>query len=194
MAKKTSVRHKQPDQRMVRDELLSHLEKHQEEKLFIGIDPGTHGAFGFVTATISAVLDIPTVVQTVGKKDRRTYDFVEIWRLLSAFLDLAEQNRLFVLLEKASPNAGGVRKDTPMTAFTTGVGGYMYHLLFVSKEVPFDTVPPATWKKHMGLTGKDKAASRVKAQMLFPKAPLWRVEDHNRAEALLLALYASRTR
>lgn len=52
---------------------------------------------------------------------------------------------------------------------------------------------PQAWKKHMGLIGKDKDASRLLAQQWFPDAPLKRKKDHGRSEALLIAKYALET-
>ena len=53
-------------------------------------------------------------------------------------------------------------------------------------------LPPATWKKAMGLTS-DKEASRALATSLFPlDAAQWsRKKDDGRAEAALLAHYLS---
>jgi hypothetical protein len=47
---------------------------------------------------------------------------------------------------------------------------------------------PSVWKKYFGLK-HDKNASRTLGLRHFPQAPLARVKDHDRAEALLLALY-----
>ena len=41
----------------------------------------------------------------------------------------------------------------------------------------------------MGLKGKDKEASRLRSQQLWPSADLRKKKDHGRAEALLLAWY-----
>lgn len=56
-------------------------------------------------------------------------------------------------------------------------------------------VRPQEWKKHFGLRGTDKHASLELARSLFPEAAkmyLSRVKDHNRADALLIALYCKR--
>jgi hypothetical protein len=46
-------------------------------------------------------------------------------------------------------------------------------------------VNPQTWKKFYGL-GTDKNASRSTAMRLYPSAPVTRVKDHNRSEAILI--------
>jgi crossover junction endodeoxyribonuclease RuvC len=45
------------------------------------------------------------------------------------------------------------------------------------------------WKKHHGLIGTEKAASLELARSLWPEAPLKLKKDHNKADALLMALW-----
>jgi hypothetical protein len=65
-------------------------------------------------------------------------------------------------------------------------------------QLPIELVSPMRWKRALGLVmpkatdGEKKAASLQKARLLFPKAKLDRVCDHNRAEAMLIAEYARR--
>jgi len=60
-------------------------------------------------------------------------------------------------------------------------------------RMPYTPVRPVVWKKAFSL-GKDKEASRLRAQQLFPAADLRRKKDHGRAEALLLAWYGRHAR
>jgi crossover junction endodeoxyribonuclease RuvC len=60
-------------------------------------------------------------------------------------------------------------------------------------RMPYTPVRPVVWKKAFSL-GKDKEASRLRAQQLFPSADLRRKRDHGRAEALLLAWYGRQAR
>lgn len=53
------------------------------------------------------------------------------------------------------------------------------------------TVPPRVWKKALGLS-KDKVESLAMARQLWPEAPLARVKDNGRAEALLIAEWLRR--
>ena len=53
-------------------------------------------------------------------------------------------------------------------------------------------VSPQRWKKSMGVT-QDKMKSLNLARELWPNAPLSRMKDHGRAEALLIAEYLRRT-
>jgi hypothetical protein len=61
--------------------------------------------------------------------------------------------------------------------------------------LPLHRVQPAAWKRAAGLpAGAPKAASIEAARRLLPgSAPhLTRAKDHNRADALLIAMYALR--
>jgi crossover junction endodeoxyribonuclease RuvC len=50
-------------------------------------------------------------------------------------------------------------------------------------------VTPGVWKRHAGLIGKEKDASRELAARLYPQATLNLKKHHGRADALLLARY-----
>lgn len=54
---------------------------------------------------------------------------------------------------------------------------------------PLVLVSPQKWKKHHDLIGKDKNASLDMARELFPDAELRLKKHHNRAEALMIALW-----
>jgi len=72
--------------------------------------------------------------------------------------------------------------------FTIGVGHGLFLGILAAVGLPYTRVRPAIWKRTLGL-GKDKEASRLRAQQLYPGADLRRKKDHGRAEALLLAWY-----
>jgi crossover junction endodeoxyribonuclease RuvC len=92
---------------------------------------------------------------------------------------------LHVVIEESQPMPGqGVR-----SMFTCGFGYGLWCGILAALQVPYTPIRPAVWKKHFGLS-KDKEASRLRAQQLFPAADLRRKKDHGRAEALLLAHWA----
>lgn len=171
-------------------------------QVIISVDPGLEGAMAFVSHLEYLVVDIP--VTKVNKKN--AYDEARIWEYLSVFLtDDGLRQRTFFVIEQATPGGGGsfgrVKKpcslckrkpsDTPVTAFRVAWGCAMYQLLMVAFDVRRGYANPAAWKKHAGLIGKDKEASRLLAQKLFPEADLKCKGHHNRAEALLMANYAA---
>ncbi len=75
--------------------------------------------------------------------------------------------------------------------FTVGVGFGVWLGVLSTLGLSYTRVRPAIWKRALGL-GKDKEASRLRVQQLFPGADLRRKKDHGRAEALLLAVYGWR--
>jgi crossover junction endodeoxyribonuclease RuvC len=60
-------------------------------------------------------------------------------------------------------------------------------------QVPITIVEPSVWKRRFHLNGGDKEQSRLLALQKFPQqhALLARKKDHNRAEAVLLAVYGA---
>ena len=61
--------------------------------------------------------------------------------------------------------------------------------------LPVEIVEPSVWKRALRLPGKDKEAARQRALELFPGAHslLARKRDHGRAEAILIAMFGSRS-
>lgn len=164
----------------------------RDGRLYGGIDPGFSGAIAVVDETGYDVLvvDIPTVrVEAPGAKKtkkgnvatRGAYDdqaIVGMFELLEPVY-----RRLSFLLEAGTPRP----TDTPLTGYAVGWGTGMWPLFFKQIGVPLFRATPNAWKQRAGLSGRDKEFARLKAQSEYPSAPLARKEDHNRAEALLLA-------
>ncbi len=61
-------------------------------------------------------------------------------------------------------------------------------------QIPMALVHPVSWKRHFGLKGPNKEQSRQLAMKLLPdcSAALKFKKSHNRAEAILLALYGAK--
>jgi len=109
-------------------------------------------------------------------------ELLEPWRM---------SKDLHVVLEKAQAFPG----DGTVGAFNYGKGFGIWLGILAALGMPHTLVAPQTWKaavlKDMG---KDKGASRLKACQLFPKMAIefQTAVSHNKAEALLLAVYADR--
>lgn len=174
------------------------------EPVFVGIDPGGTGGIGLLhptDPTLSTCLDIPTTKVALKTKSRRRgkdgkrttqyrtqYDTAEIWRWFQVILE--QRQRVVVCLERTQANPG----DTPLTAYAMGSGYAMWPLFLLSHDLVLEERDPGAWKRKMGLCGRDKEYSRLAAQKLFPKAPLYNVQHHNRAEAMLIAECVRRER
>lgn len=150
--------------------------------IYVGIDPGLHGAFAVMDAFggLTQLVDLP--VSRDGKL---------------AWIDGSE---LFYALswDKNSPVSVTIERVHSMprqgvaSSFQFGVTvGSILSVLQV-KQMPIEFVSPSKWKRDLGLSS-DKKAALHKARLLYPGADL-RLEKHDgRAEALLIAHW-SRTR
>lgn len=138
----------------------------------LGIDPGETGAI--------AILHNSQYEFDVYDMPPNPADLAELIGTLGD-IDMA-------YLEKAQamPNQG------VSSMFNYGVGYGTIIGILAARSIPYTLITPAVWKRALGLTGKPKDASRALARSWFPHAPLSRVKDHGRAEALLIAEWGRR--
>lgn len=134
------------------------------------------------TGALVDVLDVPILVMAKGKVELDTAQ-------LAALLDDKAALIGEAWIEKAGPQPiQGVRG-----AFGTG---YTYGVLVGLVKAQFirlQLVPPATWKRAMGVTS-DKDEARKEASLMFPAdCRRWALKKHHgRAEACLIAAYGRR--
>ena len=184
--------------------------KEGEGEIFVGIDPGAEGAISIMCGRLSAVTDIPTVKlkrkrikETTAEERLRTghktktvkgsttkYDFASILEVFKALEPF--KRRVTVVLEEVPFKTSKCRGYT-YADVAIGRAYAMWPLFLYSCGYSVEEVKP-TWKHKLGLFGKDKEASRLKAISLFPDADLARKQDHDRAEALLMVEYVKRMR
>jgi len=153
----------------------------------IGIDPGLSGAIAILRDDGSAeVYDAPTMWVPKGKGRRREY-------LLGDVLDTLRLAGITVAAIEAVSTRPG---QSAQSSLSIGYGKGIYLMGLTALSIPFEIVTPQRWKGVMldgvGKDGKDKVASRLAAQRLFPKADLGSRKDQGRAEALLIAEYRRR--
>lgn len=157
--------------------------------IFIGIDVGLTGAVAAINehAELVGVHDLVTAV--AGRTQ-----WIDSGHLLTTLSDLRQGKaaRVYVEQTHAMPGMGVLSVSSKGLTLgsvlaTVGMAG-----------LPLELVPPAVWKRSLGLLmpkasdRERKAASLSLARQRFPSAPLDRARDHNRAEALLIAEYARR--
>ena len=143
-------------------------------KIYVGIDPGKSGAL----ALLFPDGDIKTI-----PFDSASY--------VIALNDLKGHD-VMCCLEKvgAMPGQGVV------SMFNFGHNFGFIEGILQANLIPYQLVPPQTWKKEFSLTS-DKAKSIEVCQKLFPKANLLATERSRKpsdgiAEAVLMAEYARR--
>lgn len=151
--------------------------------LRIGIDPGLGGSAAVLdcAGVLIALYDTPTLILKVRRGTKREYDVPGMVQILRPYAE----HSVHAIIEESQ----AMPKQGVVSTFTTGVGFGIWLGVLATLRIAYTRVRPATWKKTMSLQGKDKEASRLRAQQLFPRADLRRKKDHGKAEALLLARY-----
>jgi crossover junction endodeoxyribonuclease RuvC len=159
----------------------------------IGIDPGLSGAVAILDHRTDpptvTVHDTPTLTLTGSRGGvRHEYDLHAMARLLQPY---AGVNGTQACIERvhAYPRQG-VR-----SMFTLGYGAGAWEGVLAALGIPFRRVLPRQWQQWM-LTGelKGKDASRFVAMRQFPQlaSELRAKRHHNRADALLIAVWGRR--
>ena len=142
--------------------------------VYLGIDPGKSGALA--------------VIYPDGSVETMPFDPVRYSRKLSEL----RYHTLMCCVEKVSAMPGqGV-----VSMFNFGHNLGLIEGLLRAYGVPYQLVPPQTWKKEFSLSS-DKAKSIEVCQKLFPDVSLLATERSRKpndgiAEALLMAEYARR--
>lgn len=150
-----------------------------------GIDPGLSGAVAiYDTATgVVETTAMPVHRLARGGKAKREVDPHGLAGLLVG-------NRIgHAIVEQVGAMPG--QGTTSMFAFGRSYGIVLGVL--AAAGVPMSLVPPARWKKALGVpSAKDGARARA-SQLLPDAADQWaRATDDGRAEAAMLALYGAR--
>lgn len=149
--------------------------------IWVGIDPGAKGGYAIIaeSETGKAVFAYP-------------WDDTLFAYEMSALMWKKDEG-ITAVVEKVGARPGqGV---TSMFNFGKNAG-YIEGVLS-ALGIPYQLIPPATWKKEFSLIGKDKQASIVTCHKLFPDVDLkrsdrCRTDSDGKAEALLMAEYARR--
>lgn len=152
--------------------------------IYIGIDPGKQGAI----AKLSTSLPVPEYIHEMPMNGTM-YN-------LGKILELIGRVAHFAVIEQSQP----MPKQGVKSCYTIGYGFGILEMALVANGIKYQTVRPGDWKKVMlaGIPKGDTKAMSIQAcKRLFPNVSLKRTErcrkdDHNYAEALLLAEYAMR--
>ncbi len=148
----------------------------------IGIDPGITGAIAVIDdSELICVYDFPLI----RAKKRNVLDPYALGLLFDTLLPGAA----FCVFE----NVHAMPRDGKVQAFNFGHATGLAEGLIVASMIPIKMAEPGVWKTMMGL-GRDKEKSRLKAIEYFPLSSqlFARKKDHNRAEAVMLALLGER--
>ena len=152
----------------------------------LGIDPGIRGALALIEideddARVVAAIDIPTIGSKA--KERVNVLAIQEWILQHG------PQHAFIERGPAMPRQGA------SSGFKFGRSVGAIEAAVTLCAVPLEIIEPSMWKRALRLKGKDKEGSRQQALGMFPHAQqlLARRKDHQRAEAMLIALYGVQT-
>lgn len=142
--------------------------------LYFGIDPGKQGAIGCIDehGSYRCVVDMLTEPR-------------DLFEYLSQEKAPLTETRVVVEKQGSMPGQG------VSSSFQTGYGFGTIVGVLAATGLRYELVAPGTWKRAMGLSS-EKEKSRQMARALWAEAPLSRVKDEGRCEALLLAEFLRR--
>lgn len=156
--------------------------------VILGIDPGMKGALAFYgegpldQSEYFTVFDMPVFVG--GKKQKPAVDAAGVASIIEKF------QPKFAMVEKVNAMKGwGIG-----SCFRFGESYGVVRGVLAALKISTHLVAPQTWKKHFGLPGGNKEASRRLVIERWPQcASLFaRVKDEGRAEAALIAAYGKK--
>lgn len=158
----------------------------------IAVDPGLSGAVCFMRdGELLDVQDVPTLPDN----SNRQVDIPRICRWIDKW------SPEYAIIENVQPmpsipGADGLRRGMgAASSFRFGFAVGQLRATAACYGLKVRLIHPRVWKLHFGLKGPDKEQSRQCALRLLPTSEpyLARKKDHNRAESILLALYAADT-
>ncbi len=148
-------------------------------KVYIGIDPGSKG--GIAVINDAEILSLSL------------YDSYQISHILGEICDKYKSDGLMCTLEKVH----SMPRDGVKQAFKFGENYGFVKGTLMTLGIPFQEVPPQTWKKEYSLISKTKQDSIKRCKELFPNVNLLPTERSKKdsdglAEALLICEYGRR--
>jgi len=159
--------------------------------IYIGIDPGLAGAVAMIDdANCVQLFDSPAWTVQVKKDIRHDYNVNGMAEIItSAILRVENRKQIIAGVESVHsfPDQGVA------SSFKFGVGLGIWQGILAALGITYQMIPPQRWKKSlMDGYGKEKDASMIVAQRLFPTADITLRKHHGRADALLIAEYMKR--
>ena len=159
----------------------------------IGIDPGKTGYIVEIDNMKYANEYIIPTLSASKKTAKRDYNVSDLWSVIK----VACEGVSLVVIEKQQARPAPEGRGS---IFSTGRGFGLVEGMVAAMGVPYIMPHPKTWQKVMlrDIPGTNtKSRSIIAASRLFPNVSLKRTErcrkpDHNKADAILLAVYGAK--
>ena len=150
--------------------------------IWLGIDPGAKGGWAIIMD------DAGEITTTAHSWDDRLFVLS-----MGGLLDFKDNHRIVAAVEKV----GAMPHQGVTSMFNFGKNAGFIEGVLTALGIPYQLVPPATWKREFSLIGKDKRASIEVCKRLFPDVDLkrtdrCRTESDGMAESLLIAEWGRR--
>lgn len=148
-----------------------------------GIDPGLKGGIAILNEDGCLIAaNMPVLRSDNGKNNidaKRVCEILKINKVTHAAIELVHSR----------PHDGSVASFTFGKGYGTVIG------IMEALGIHVAYTRPQEWKKHYGLIGTDKNASRTKATEIFPDSECYwkRKKDDGVAEAALILKYGAET-
>ena len=163
-------------------------------RLTFGIDPGITGAIAVLADGVPVSVDDMPAMEVGDKSEVDAAKLAAIIRGVRAANPGAYVSGCIERVRAMPPRkdgAGVQRNAGAQSSMNFGDNYGKAKAAFEILGIPYTRAEPQSWKRHYGLIGQDKDASRVLAIARFPSMAdrLKRKKDNGRAEALLIALW-----
>lgn len=151
-------------------------------RYYMGIDVGEKGGI--------AIIDENSKIVYLKSMSRE--NLVNCCHIISTWIKENDAS-IVACVEKV----GAMPKQGVTSMFNFGKGAGFIEGVLEMSNIPYQLVPPATWKKAFSLLHKDKKASIEVCKQLFPGVNLLptercKKESDGLGESILMALYAKR--
>lgn len=172
-------------------------------RITFGIDPGISGAIAVLADGVPISVDDMPVMEIGDKSEVDAAKLAAIIRGVRAANPGAYVSGCIERVRAMPPRGGGgkvcpacgsecgKRRAGAQSSMNFGDNYGKAKAAFEILGIPYTRAEPQSWKRHYGLIGQDKDASRILAIARFPSMAdrLKRKKDNGRAEALLIALW-----
>lgn len=155
--------------------------------LIVGIDPGLTGAIGVIDWQNNGARFFDMPICSRGMKKAKVNNKVDGTALSEIFDKIETEGRIKeVVIEQVS----SMTKQGVATVFSLGHTAGVIQGVIEAMGYELTYVTPQRWKREMGLADDSKKTKALAlARKLYPAMSLDRKKDHNRAEAVLIALW-----
>jgi len=159
--------------------------------LILGIDPGLTGALAlidFKTLAIEAVFDVPTYRTLSKSRKSGKLTHIDMYSTVSKLRPYRDRIIMALIEEPGAMPGQGLGSTFKFGKVCGQIEG-----LLAGLDIPLHPVKPSVWKMALGLDA-DKNATMSEIKRLYPQlvaSMFSRKKDHDRAEAVLLARFAT---